>query len=259
MNILRRVAFWLSAPVIVCQGLWVRKRAPRFPPAGGPSHGRFGNGTPLRMLTIGDSIAAGVGAAALTEALPGRTAQALAARLGREVFWCAVGRSGARAAHVRDNLLPTVREEAFDVVVVSVGVNDVTGLSTTRRWRSDLAGLLDSLRSQSPNALIVVAGCPPFSIFPLLPKPLRYLLGMRAKSLDVVTEQEVSRRHNVLFVTTSFDPGPGRFSADGYHPSPASYREWGEALADLMAPHVEHQQVIQSEDPPIRGLQRSRS
>jgi lysophospholipase L1-like esterase len=63
---------------------------------------------------------------------------------------------------------------------------------------------------------------------------------MRARTFDVVTEREVSRRRGSLYVPTRFEPRPERFAADGYHPSPASYRQWGEAIADLIDQHLRH-------------------
>ncbi len=221
-------------PFAAPQGLRVRRTAPRFAAAEGTPRGCVGRGQPLRLLAIGDSIIAGVGAATVDEALPGRVAQALAQRLDREIQWSAVGRIGATAATVQARLMPRLPAEAFDVIVVSVGVNDVTGLCRTHRWRSDLATLLDGLRAHSPEALMVVAGLPPLHGFPLLPQPLRFLFGMHARTFDAVAEHEVSRRPGCLYVPTRFEPRPELFAADGYHPSPASYQEWGETLGDLI-------------------------
>ena len=236
----RRLAFWALLPFAALQGLRVRRNAPRFAAAEGPPNGRVGRGQPLRLLAIGDSIIAGVGAATVDEALVGRVTRELARRLRREIHWAAVGRIGATAATVRKRLMPRLPDAAFDVVIVSVGVNDVTGLHRTRHWRAGLGALLDALRAHSPEALVVVAGLPPLHGFPLLPQPLRFLFGMRARTFDAVAEQEVTRRHGCLYVPTRFEPRPERFAADGYHPSPASYQQWGETLADLMAQSLQH-------------------
>ncbi len=236
----RRLAFWAMMPFVALQGLRLRKRAPRFATAKGAPTGAVGEGLPLRLLAIGDSIIAGVGAPTVEAALPYQMAQALAQQLGREVHWSATGRIGATADYVLGRLLPKVPAQPFDVIFISVGVNDVTALRRTPRWRSDLGALLDALRTHSPDALIVLAGLPPLSGFPLLPQPLRFLFGMRARTFDAVAEQEATRRPGVLYSPTHFEPYPERFAADGFHPSPDSYQEWGTTLATRIEPHLPH-------------------
>ena len=231
---MRRLAFWMLVPFALPQGLRLRRSAPRFAAARGTPHGCEGRGAPLRLLAIGDSIIAGVGAETVDEALPRRTAQALAKRLDRAVHWTARGRIGATAETVQTRLIPRLPAEAFDVIILSVGVNDVTGLHRTARWRANLGALLDALRTHSPEALVVMIGVPPLHGFPLLPPSLRFLLGMRARTFDAVAEREVTRRRGCRYVPARFDPRPEQFAPDGYHPSAESYREWAERLADLI-------------------------
>ncbi|MEM7357145.1 MAG: SGNH/GDSL hydrolase family protein, partial [Acidobacteriota bacterium] len=205
------LAFWLLLPFAAPQGLWMRRVAPPFPPAAGPTQSRVGYGDPLHLVAIGDSIVAGVGARTQDEALPGRLASALAARLRREVRWSALGRVGARAAQVQESLLPALPAQPFDVAMVSVGVNDVVQLSSANRWRRDLGALLDGLRAASPDGLIVLAGLPPLWGFPLLPQPLRFLFGLRARHFDTIAVQESSGRRSCLYLPTRFDPRPEKF------------------------------------------------
>ena len=89
----RRLAFWLLLPFVALQGLRVRRRAPRFAAAEGPLQGRTGQGNPLRLLAIGDSIIAGVGAKTIEAALTGQMAQALANRLDRAIHGCPPARA----------------------------------------------------------------------------------------------------------------------------------------------------------------------
>jgi hypothetical protein len=49
----------LLLPFVARQGLRLRRCAPRFAAAAGTPHGRTGQGDPLRLLAIGDSIIAG--------------------------------------------------------------------------------------------------------------------------------------------------------------------------------------------------------
>src|SRR5918994_4690733 len=130
------------APVFVLQGRYVRHVTPRLPEAPGPRAGTLGTGSELRLLVLGDSAAAGVGAPSQDEALCGRLTSELAQSFG--VSWALIARSGATTAGTTRHLVrsPAAR---FDVAVVSVGANDVMGQRPLARWLEDvdeLAGLL---------------------------------------------------------------------------------------------------------------------
>jgi lysophospholipase L1-like esterase len=229
---MKNLIFWIALPFLLPQALYVRRNAPRFAPAGGPTQGSFGNGEPVRLLAIGDSIIAGVGASELSRALVGQTAQALAASRNCRVCWRAHGISGYDSRKILEHIVPVLPDVAFDYIIVSVGVNDVTGLTTIRTWRRNLALLLGRLQTHSPHARIAVAGLPPLHGFPLLPQPLRAAFGMRGRALDQVAREVVIDMQNVQLVPLDFEPDPGKFAPDGYHPSEESYAEFGRHMAD---------------------------
>jgi len=229
---LQRVLFRLAFPFVLPQGLWVKLRAPRFSAAAGPRNGFVGEGRPLRLLLIGDSIIDGVGVERIERAMPGRLADALATSTGACVEWIARGVSGFDSAEIRRELVPCLPEDPFDFIFLSAGVNDVTGLRMAARWRKDLVGLVKDLSSHSPDALIVVSGLPPLHGFPLLPEPLRTVLGLRAKTFDRIAERAVESLPSVLFVPNRFEPDPSFFAPDGYHPSEESCITWARNVAE---------------------------
>lgn len=236
---MRRALFWMLFPLAIPQALRVRRTAPRFAGASGADHGVCGVDTPqLKILAIGDSIVAGVGAGTMDGALAGATAAALSQRLAVSVAWRAVGKIGAGVEKVYLQLLPQVPDDSYDAVVVSVGVNDITGLRRSARWADALGEFLDALRQRFPQATILLAGIPPLEGFPLLPFPLRWIFGLRGKTFDDLARREIVYRENMLFVPLDFDPHPEKFSADGFHPSRASYAEFGKILSDAFAAHL---------------------
>ena len=232
---LRSVLFWGSVPLVGLQALRVRRRAPRFAGAGGPAEGAEGAGSARRLVAIGDSIIAGVGAAALSEALVGQTARALAETLPARVEWIARGRIGANAGQALRELLPELPAAPADFFLVSVGVNDVTSLSTRAAWRRNLDALLAALRAHSPEAIIAMVGVPPMRRFPLLPQPLRALLGLRAEQFDGIARRVIENHPRALYLPLDIDPSPDQFAADGYHPSQESYGALGRAMAARIA------------------------
>ncbi len=232
---MKSLFFWITFPFLVPQALYVRSTAPRFAPAGGPTEGSVGEGDEVHLLAIGDSIIAGVGASKLSGALVGQTARALAESRRCRVSWRALGVSGYDSRKVLEGLVPNLPEGTFDyIIVVSVGVNDVTGLTSIRRWRRNLSVLLKRLQSHSPQATIALAGIPPMHGFPLLPQPLRAVLGLRARALDEIAREVVVADQNARHAPLDFDPDPEKFSPDGYHPSEESYIELGQYMADCL-------------------------
>jgi lysophospholipase L1-like esterase len=118
----------------------------------------------------------------------------LADLTGTTVEWLAVGETGARATRVRTGLVEELPPGAFDIILVSVGVNDVTGLVRSGAWTREVGFLLDALRAHSPRAVVVMAGLPPMWGFPLLPRPLRYVFGVRAWTFDDLLRRVVAVR-----------------------------------------------------------------
>ncbi|MCK7593503.1 SGNH/GDSL hydrolase family protein [Pseudomarimonas salicorniae] len=231
----RSLLFWPALPLIAAQGLWLRRTAYRAPPATGAVRGRAGNGPPLHLLALGDSITVGVGLQRLDEALPAQLAAVLSARLEREVHWCTGGRNGATSRHLRRQIGEHGTDlGAADLILISIGVNDATGLRRRARVAEDLDAALDALRAANPRVPIMLAGLPPLQSFPVLPSPLRQLLGLRARQLDGLLAALAQSRAGVLHLPMPLVPAPGQFAADGFHPNAAACRQWAATLVDRL-------------------------
>ncbi len=232
---MRSIIFWGLLPLILPQAIYVRKTAPRFSGAAGPRRGNAGSGKNYTLTAIGDSIIAGVGATSLAKALVGQTAEKLSLLLNCKITWEAIGSIGAVSTQVIERLVPQLPAKQPDFIVLSVGVNDATSLSSAARWRQNLAKLLKVLASYAPTAIIAVAGIPPLRGFPVLPQPMRALFGIRGETFDSVARDEIRRHENAIHVPLDFDPEPHMFSADGFHPSEESYQEFGGMMAQGIA------------------------
>lgn len=228
----------LLAPLLVRQGRRVRRTTPRLPEAPGPRTGEIpGLGAPVRLLVLGESTAAGVGAADHREGLAGQVAGALAAETGRPVHWRVLGRNGATAASTREALLAPADGVAADVAVVVLGVNDTLRLHSPARWTADLRQLIGMVRERCGAVPVVLAGVPPMGLFPGLPQPLRGVMGLRAAVLDRAAARMAGTMEAVRHVAVPLPPDAvdGFFCADRFHPSPAGYASWGAALGHAAA------------------------
>ena len=99
---LRLAACAPLAPLLVAQALHVRRVTPRLPEAEGERCGQLGTGPALRLLILGDSAAAGVGASHQHDALAGQLAKRLAPRYS--LAWRLLATSGDRSADARRKL-----------------------------------------------------------------------------------------------------------------------------------------------------------
>jgi lysophospholipase L1-like esterase len=226
---------------VIPQAMLFRRNAPRFSPAAGEPRGVVGVGRPVRLLGIGDSVIAGVGAESMDQAIVARTAAALALRIPALVSWETVGKIGPRTDRVSRQLIPTLAPTPYDFMVLSCGVNDAMALMTRRRWRASLVRVLDALVAHSPQAIIGMVGMPPMGKFSLLPQPMRAVFGMRAASFDEMLRETLAAYPRAVHLPISFSTAPDQIAPDGFHPSASSHGRLGEAMATAL--FARHQQL----------------
>ena len=244
MNVVRRSVwrhrlFWwmglAGLPVLAVQGRWVRRKTPRLPEARGEWQGSSGSGSIVRNLyLLGESTIAGVGVDVMYKALAGQLANALSVESGDRVHWQALGKNGLKCADTASELLVSFqraqKNAAANLVVIALGVNDTTGLTSLRAWRHQIVRLLADIRSVT-DCPVVFAAIPPVHLFSALPQPLSTVLGARARLLDKVLQDVADAHPQVFHMDTVFRFQPDYLAADGYHPSEKGYRLWGEQLA----------------------------
>ena len=149
-------------PLLALQASHVRRTTPRLPEPDGFREGRRGEVTPLRLLILGDSAAAGVGASHQDEALLGCLVRELADLPALD--WRLIARTGDTTADTLRTLraLPDLR---CDVVVTSLGVNDVTKLRGARAFVALQQQLIEHLRTRCGARRILISGLPPMHAF----------------------------------------------------------------------------------------------
>jgi len=221
----------LLAPVLIAQGLHVRRVTPRLPEPEGVRAGTCGTGAKIKLLIVGDSAAAGVGAATQHNALSGRLITALGS--SHEVSWKLVAHTGDASSQVLARLRAE-SNEVFDVVVVSVGVNDVTSRTGDKEWLLNLQSIIELLKSKFHAHHIILSSLPPMHLFPALPQPLRWWLGLRAKKLNRIMENIAGNYNECTFLSAPFPFEQNLMAEDGFHPGEPAYTLWGDELAKLI-------------------------
>lgn len=235
---LARTAGYAFAPLLLVQGVRYGRRAPALPePAGPPEGVASPDGAvqappAVQLLVMGEDGAAGVGVADQAEALGYQCATALAHRTGQAVEWQVTARRGAKASQALSELVPLLGGRRFDVAVVVLGVNDVVGLTLSRRWRRQMSDLVRALEDRlQATGGVVVCGLPRLSDFTALPQPLRAVLGGHARALDRVLAQVADASTRCRYRDT---PSDLEVSAGTLYGSAEGYRRWAEHLVPAM-------------------------
>jgi lysophospholipase L1-like esterase len=224
----RLLLLCLLSPLLWIQARHVRRTTPRMPEPPGQRAGTAGRGSLVRLLVAGDSGAAGVGAETQDQALCGQ----LVRRLSRQhtVEWRVLAVNGLDSPGLL-KLLLDAPSAPFDVVVLSMGANDATGLCAPLQWalwQTRLAALVDL---RFAPTLLVHSAVPPMHSCQALPQPLRWFMGHWAmqmnQSLAGLLIDQVGRTmhwHPETTTTTGM-------AVDGIHPSSEGYAVWADGLS----------------------------
>jgi lysophospholipase L1-like esterase len=225
------------APLLIFQAVQTRRRAPVLPEAAGPREGRAagqGEGRAIRVLIAGDSSAAGVGVAHQERAVAGHLVRTLALHRAGAIEWRLRAQTGLTTRGVHALLAGDPPPEA-DVAVIITGVNDVVGQIPASRAAGDRAALADWLLERKLARHVVFAPLPPMHQFPLLPEPLRSVIGADARRHDRALARWAATRSDVSRAVIALELSAETMASDGFHPGEPVYRACGEALARHVA------------------------
>ena len=222
------------APVLLVQGRRLKRETPRLPDAAAPWTGTVRGPRPLRLLVIGDSTAAGVGAATQDEALAGCLARELNALTGRGVDFSAAGANGASSRDLLEHHLAAAGH-SYDIVFLTVGANDALKLRARAAFARDIRSVISRLRAASPSATILMSSLPAFFRFELLPNPLKWNLYLHSRSLEDAARKVIAQAANAHMSPPPPPYTAGFFASDLFHPSASGYLDWARfAIADAV-------------------------
>lgn len=218
-------------PALIIQGRRVKKQTLRLLEPAGARAGCKGSGKALSILIVGDSAAAGVGVEHQDDALVGAILKDL--QQDFSVSWLLEAKTGDTTSKVTRKLAE-IEAQHYDVVVTSVGVNDVTKLMPPEQWMKKQQLFYTKIQDRFSPKLIIAAGVPPMNLFPALPNPLAWLFGQYAKKMNQYLAQLVSVTENLQWI--EYDIAEYRalnleMAKDGFHPSKEVYALWGKEVA----------------------------
>ena len=129
-------------------------------------------GAVQRVVWLGDSTAAGVGASRAGAALPRVVAQ----RLDQPVHLTVLAVSGARIGDVLDEQVPRLPPGPIDLVFLSVGANDTVHLTRDGDFEARYRRVLHALPD---GVAVVMLGVPDMGSTVRFAQPLRFVAGVQ--------------------------------------------------------------------------------
>jgi len=225
----------LVALVLGGQALYAARRTYVAAEAAPAVSGRFGpaNGPALRMVVVGDSTAAALGATRTETSVGGRLAAAVAERSGQPVELSSVAFSGARAADLDGQVQRALAGVRPDVAVVLVGANDAIHATPLEAVEQDVGAAVRRLASAGVK--VVVGTAPDLGGGRALPRPLRDIAAWRGRAVADVSERAVRGAGGTpvdlaALTGPAFRADAGNLSSDLWHPSDAGYALWADAM-----------------------------
>lgn len=218
-------------PLVLSQGKAVRREMLRQPKPEGPRQGEIGQGTPLTLLILGDSLAAGVGVQNQDQALVGqlmaRLAPHVSVRWQLEAETCWTTYDGL-------DTLSEVDDGPYDIALIALGVNDVTTDVGRARWLERYRLLVQRLQTHQATWLVLVLAVPPVAHFPTMSRPLRWYLRRQARSHDRALARWARTTPGLHHLPFPRKLKPAGMATDGFSPDARIYAAWAESAAEVI-------------------------
>ena len=230
-SILGYLLIGMFFPLLWYQGMRLKREVPRLATPGDRPFGICkGKEKEFNILGLGESPMAGVGIAKHAFTLTGLTADRLNKILGCSVNWKIVAEIGISLK----NLNKLIREQSYenaDLVLVSMGGNDVFELTPPWVWKNNINTCVKLLFQNYKKPLILFSPVPPVGRFPAIPNPLRSTFSFWGLLLQASLAQTINSMDNAYLLDERFPDGKEYYLEDGIHPSPLAYDPWSEKLA----------------------------
>ena len=231
VSVLGYLIIGLFSPLLWFQGMRLKREVLRFPtPVDSPFGICKGNDKDFNIIGLGESPMAGVGIAKHALTLTGLTALRLNKLLGHNVKWKILAESGICLKKL-NNLIRDQCDENVDLVLVSIGGNDVFQLTSPWTWKKNINTCVNILFKNYKKPLILFSPVPPVGRFPAIPTPLRLAFGFWEYLLQAILAHEIKTMNNAFLLDERFPDCKKYYLDDGIHPSSIAYDPWSEKLA----------------------------
>jgi lysophospholipase L1-like esterase len=158
-------------------------------------------------------------------------------------------KSGYNAKKVHREILPQVKEEKIDLIVIGLGGNDAFEFTAPYWWERNIHRLILDIRNRYGNVPISFANMPPVREFPAFSSLMHNAIGNQVDYLGMTLTAITKKLDNVHFDSSpldfrtwveenNLDLVSEDFFSDGVHPSVLTYQKWAENYAVFLMNRV---------------------
>lgn len=188
---------------------------------------------PKSILVLGDSTAVGVGALSV-QSTAGRVGDALNANVEN------YAENGAKISDLEVQF-ERRKKNAYDLVLVQIGANDVIYFSSLERASNEFEALISRLTSVASSVVLLTAG--DIGKAPIFPFPISYLYTVRTKQLRGLLKP-IAEKNNLIYIDLFTLPNPfltdipKYYSSDRLHLSGDGYEVWARYILEAIREKV---------------------
>jgi lysophospholipase L1-like esterase len=210
-------------PFLIAEAIAIRRRQPKLPSiVGNLTLGQ----NPNKILVLGESTVAGVGASQSQTTIGGQLFQLF----GEKFSIRNIGKNGLlarNAIHLLENRHQESHKD-FTGGFIFLGANDCFKLTHPQAYRIQLETLIDHIQQVLGSEWIYLADIPPVHLFPafssLMKKQLQIQRGYLQKEMIGIAERDSKVIYDPIYLELSQE----FFAADGIHPSDLGYQKIAE-------------------------------
>lgn len=243
MEVIWLIITTVCLPVLIPIAVYVKVVTPRLPEARGKRTGSCGSSTvDIRNLVfIGESPVVGVGVETIDQGVVAKTAKELSRQMNCTVKWRATGINGINISGTINKLITEIKNQEVDYLVICLGVNDTKGFTRFSVWEKEITRLINRIKNNHTCKIFFLT-IPDISSFTALPDPLGFLLGYRARILNLITLNHPYSRQKYHFIPQDVTIEPDYLAEDGFHPSAKGCTEMGKTISRFITSTVNHRQ-----------------
>jgi len=184
---------------------------------------------------LGDSLTAGVGAAAYEQSFPYLLAQKLATS-GTAMRLIDLAVPGAKSEDVIASQLDQAIASRPDIITILIGINDIHGLVAAAKFQNNYERILNRLDRETQAEIYAIA-IPYLGSATLLLPPYNIYYDVQTGDFNAVIKNLGSqyRFHYIDLYTPTvkiFKHNGPHYSADLFHPSAEGYAWWAQLIYD---------------------------
>lgn len=218
-----RLGIFPILPFLFFEAAQIKRTGIRLPSLS--ENKKFGNGK-SKLLLIGESTAAGVGASSIEKTLGGN----LSSLFGKDYELVNLGKNGLTARQAYSFLKKNQGDKPLKIngLILFLGANDCFRLTRPGHFKDSLQQLITSASTDYQPDWIYLADIPPVHLFPAFSILMKKFLKIQRSYLQQEMVELATNNRKIIFAPIYLDLQPDFFSKDKIHPSDKGYQKIAE-------------------------------